>query len=63
MVKNKTETIGVRFTEVERQEIEETADALEVRPSDLIRDAVQAKVKRIRRTHPKFKQDAEVATA
>ena len=59
MVKNKTETVGVRFTEDERQEIEEVAEALEVRTSDFVRDTVRAKVKRIRKTHPKFQTETE----
>lgn len=63
MVKNKTEMVNVRFTEGERQEIEEVADALEIRSSELIREAVRAKVKRVRRTHPKFQPDVEVANA
>lgn len=63
MVKNKTEMVNVRFNEGERQEIEEVADALEIRPSELIRDAVRAKVKRVRKSHPKFQTEAEVANA
>jgi uncharacterized protein (DUF1778 family) len=59
MIKNLTETIAARFTEDERQEIEEVAEALEVRTSDFVRDTVRAKVKRIRKTHPKFQTEVE----
>lgn len=63
MRKNLTETMAARFTEDERQQIEEVAEVLDLRPTDFIRDTVRKQIKRVRKTHPKFKEPSEAAIA
>lgn len=59
MGQNKTETVGVRFAEGERDELDKIADILDVPVAQIVREAVREKVAKLQK-HPKVRQQAEV---
>jgi hypothetical protein len=58
MAQNKTETIGVRFAEGEREELEGIAEILDVPMAQIVREAVREKIAKLQK-HPKIRQQAE----
>lgn len=60
MGQNKTDTVGVRFAEGEKEELENIAEILDVPLAQIVREAVREKVEKLQK-HPKIRKQAEVA--
>lgn len=59
---NKTDTVGVRFAEGEREELDKIAEVLDIPTSQIVREAVREKVAKLRK-HPKVKAAEAVEVA
>lgn len=59
----KNQSLRANISTTEKQELDAVATVLDIPTSQIIREAVREKVAKLRKTHPKLKESAEVETA